>query len=178
MSRWNIDPDHSVAAFAIRHMMVVDIRGLFNNISGIIDFDPADIGRSYVEVNIDAASVTTNNKKRDEHLNTGDFFEVSKYPLIIFKSTVIEKTGTDRAKVTGNLTLHGITRPVKLDVEYAGPVKSPAEIGGETTMGFRTALVLNRSDYAMDWNVPLEGDGLMLGKEVRLNLEIEADLVE
>ena len=178
MSKWKIDPDHSVAAFAIRHMMVVNIRGQFNNISGTIDFDPADISRSSVEVTIDAANLTPGNKKRDEHLSTQDFFEISKYPAIVFKSTNIEKAGNNIGRVTGNLTLHGVTRPVNLDVEYSGPVKSPSAMGGETTMGFRTSVVINRSDYGMEWNVPLEGDGMMLGKDVELTLEIEADLVE
>jgi len=178
MSKWKIDPDHSVAAFAIRHMMVVNIRGLFNNISGTIDLDPVDISRSSVEVTIEAASLTTGNKKRDEHLLTQDFFEISKYPLIVFKSTGVEKTGNNTGRVTGNLTLHGVTRPVKLDVEYSGPVKGPAAMGGETTMGFRTSVVIDRSDYGMEWNVPLEDGGLMLSKDVELNLEIEADLIE
>lgn len=178
MSKWKIDPDHSVAAFAIRHMMVVNIRGQFNSISGTIDFNPADISRSSVEVAIEAASLTTGNRKRDEHLLTQDFFEISKYPLIVFKSTGIEKTGNNIARVTGNLALHGVTRPVNLDVEYSGPVKGPAAMGGETTMGFRTSVVINRTEYGMDWNVPLEDGGLMLGKDVELTLEIEADLME
>lgn len=177
MSKWKIDSDHSVAAFSIKHMMVVNIRGQFNSISGMIDFNQEDFGRSSVEVTIDVPGLTTGNKKRDEHLFSQDFFDVSKYPAITFQSSKIEKTGDNRGRVAGNLTIRGIMLPVTLDVDYFGPVKSPSELGGETTMGFRAATVIKQTDFGMKWNMPISG-GALLGEDVELNLEIEADLIE
>ncbi|MEW6117085.1 MAG: YceI family protein [Nitrospirota bacterium] len=175
MSKWMIDPDHSVAAFAIRHMMIAFVRGQFNKITGTIQFDPEDITRSSVEMEIDVASLTSGIKKRDEHLLSADFFEVEKYPKITFKSMGIEKTGTNSGKVTGDLTIHGVTRSVTLEVSFFGPVKSPF---GETSMGFSAATSLNREGFGIMWNEPMEKGGLMIGRDVEITVDIEADLAE
>ncbi len=178
MAQWNIDPDHSAAGFSIRHMMVTYIRGTITGITGTVSFDPQAMERSSVEASMPVSGLTTGNRKRDEHLFSADFFDAAKFPSIAFKSTKVEKTGSNRAKVTGELTIHGVTRTVAMSAEYVGPVKSPADIGGETVMGFSGSLTINREDFGITWNVPLGEAGLMVGKEVQITLDIEADLAE
>ncbi len=174
MAKWIIDPDHSAALFSIRHLMIANVRGHFSKIAGEIYFDPSDISHSSVAVTIDAKTICTGIKKRDEHLRSPDFFDVEKYPEITFKSTRVEITGSNFCKVFGNLTIHGVTHPVILEVEYFGPIKSPF---GATTMGFAATTRVNREDYGLTWNVPMEGDGVMVGKDTHIILEVEADLI-
>ncbi|TAL23174.1 MAG: polyisoprenoid-binding protein [Nitrospirae bacterium] len=174
MARYTIDPDHSVAAFSVRHLAIANIRGQFNKLSGVINFDRDNIFRSSVEAEIDAAGITTGVKKRDAHLLSPDFFDVEKYPKITFKSTKIEVTGDNQGKVTGDLTIHGITRSVTMDVKYSGPVKSP--LGGEISLGFTATTSINREDFGMTWNVPLDNGGIMVDKDVQITIDIEADL--
>lgn len=176
MAKWIIDPDHSVAAFAIKHMMIANVRGQFNDITGKVYFEPADIAHSSVELEVGVASVNTGIKKRDEHLLSSDFFDAAKYPKITFRSTAVEVSGANRAIVTGDLTIHGITRTAGLSVEYAGPVKDP--LGDGKSMGFSASTIINREDYGMTWNEPMEKGGLMLGREAELTIDIEADLAE
>jgi polyisoprenoid-binding protein YceI len=176
MATWKIDPDHSAATFTIKHMMVTNVRGLFSKVTGTIQFEPADPGGCAVEATIDVSSLSTGNRTRDDHLFSADFFELSKYPEIVFKSTKVQKGEGNRIKVTGDLTLHGVTRPVTMDVEYSGPVKSPPDMGGETTIGFAATTVITREDFAIQWNVPIEDGGVVAGHEVRIALDIEADL--
>lgn len=178
MAKWNIDPDHSVAAFSVRHMMITNVRGQFNRISGTIDYDPANASAAAVEAIIDVASITTGNAKREEHLLSPDFFDVAKFPSITFKSTSVQLTGKNKGRVSGDLTIHGTTRPVTMEVEHFGPVKSPEALGGETVMGFAARLTVNREDYGVMWNVPLNAGGVMVSKEVEIFIDIEADLAE
>lgn len=174
MARYIIDPDHSVAAFSVRHLTIANIRGQFNKIAGVINFDRDDIFRSSVEAEIDSAGVTTGVRKRDDHLISPDFFDAEKYPKITFKSTKIEVTGDNQGRVTGDLTIYGITRSITMDVTYFGPVKSP--LGGEISLGFAAATSINREDFGMTWNVPLDNGGLMVGKDVQITIDVEADL--
>ncbi len=174
MAKWIIDPDHSVAAFAVRHMMIADVRGQFNKVTGTILFDPADVAGSSVELNIDTASITTGIRKRDDHLKSQDFLDVERYPAITFLSTAVEVTGANRAKVAGDLTLHGVTHPVALEVEYFGPVNDP--FGEGKSMGFSVAGTINRENYGIVWNEAMEGGGVIVGRDVRIVLDIEADL--
>jgi len=178
MAKWKIDPDHSVAAFAIRHLMLVSVRGQFNNVTGTITFDPKDPPASSVEASINMASITTGIRKRDDHLLSPDFFDAANHPAITFRSTGVEDKGSNRGKVKGDLTMRGITRPVVLDVEFFGPVKVPDDFGGETTIGFSARTKINRQDFDVKWNVPLADGGIMVGDEVEINLDIEADLEE
>lgn len=173
MGKWIIDPDHSVAAFTSRHMSIANVRGQFNKITGAINFEPGDFGNASVEVNIDVKSITTGIKKRDEHLLSPDFLDADKYPEIIFRSIKVEGAGDRRVKVSGDLTIHGITRPVTMDVEYSGPVKSP--FGGETAFGFASAITINRFDFGVKWDVPMEDGSLIVGKDIQITLDIEAD---
>lgn len=176
MAKWVIDPDHSVAAFVVRHMMVSNVHGQFNKISGTIQFDVSDIAHSAVEAEIDASGIYTGIPKRDEHLLSPDFFDVAKHPKIIFKSARVDPTGGNHFKVSGSLTIHGVTRPVAFDTEYLGPVKGTEE--GEAVMGFAATTTINREDYGIMWNVALlEKGGVVVGKEVQITLDMEADPV-
>jgi len=175
MAKWVIDADHSVAAFTVRHMMVSNVRGQFNKLSGAIQFDAADIARSSVEVEIETEGLWTGIQKRDEHLRSPDFFDVAKYPKIFFRSTKADPVGGNHFKLTGNLTIHGVTRPVNFDVEYLGPVKGTEE--GERCSGFTATTTINREDYGIMWNVSLSDGGVVVGREVQITLDIEADLV-
>jgi len=173
MAKWIIDPDHSVAAFAVRHMMISNVHGQFNRISGVIQCDPPDFAHLTVDAEIDAAGVYTGIQKRDEHLRSSDFFDAAKYPKIVFKSTRVETGGDNRYKITGNLTVRGITRSLTLAVESSGPVKDPFE-EGLTSIGFTASTKLNREDYGIMWNADMDG-GVIVGQEVLITLNVEAD---
>ena len=174
MGKWIVDPDHSVAAFSIRHMMIANVRGQFNKIGGTIIFAPSQISDASVEITFDAASIITGIQKRDDHLKSADFLDVARYPLITFKSSRIEPLDVNRARVTGDLTIHGVTRQITLDAEFAGPVKDPFEDG--LSMGFSTSATINRDDFGITWNQMLEANGIMVGREITLTIDLEADL--
>jgi len=174
MSKWIIDPDHSVAAFAVRHLMVADVHGQFNKITGTINFDPADINKSSVNLEISVDSIYTGISKRDDHLRSQDFFYKEKYPVIIFKSSGAERTGFNSCKIYGDLTIRGVTRTVTIDINFYGPVKSPF---GETSLGFSGKLRLNRENYGIMWNEPMENGGFLAGKDAQIFIDLEADLV-
>jgi len=173
MPKWTIDSDHSVVAFSVRHMMIAHVRGQFNRISGEIAFDPQNIGASSIEMRIDPASIITGIQKRDDHLRSQDFFDVSKYPEIIFKSTHIDHVEGTHGNVSGDLTMHGITRQVTLTTEFLGPVKDP--FGDTVSMGFSAAGKIDRRDYNMEWNQLMAANGIMLGWEIELFIDLEAD---
>lgn len=170
---WTIDPDHSMAAFAIRYLMISHVRGLFCGITGSLRFDPADVSRSSVEATIPAASLYTGIKKRDDHLRSADFFEVEKYPAITFRSTKVEVRSDSRFLISGDLALHGVTRPVTFEARFSGPVKSP--FGGETTIGFTATAAIDREAFGITWNEKMEG-GLLIGGEAQIALDVQADL--
>ncbi len=178
MAKWNIDPDHSVAAFSSRHLKVANVRGQFNGLSGTLDFDPADMAGAAVTAEIEIASLTTGNKKRDAHLLSADFLEASMYPRMTFISSKVEPSGENRAKVTGDLTLRGVTRSVTFEAEFFGPVKSPQALGGETTIGFSASTSINRFDFGVKWDVKMDDGTFVADKEVKISIDVEADLVE
>jgi polyisoprenoid-binding protein YceI len=178
MAKWILDPDHTVAEFSVRHMMVTWVRGQFNKITGTLYFDPLDVAASSVEVEIDASVIHTGGDQRDNHLRSPDFLNVEKYPAITFKSAGVEPAGLDQAWVRGDLTLLGVTRPVVLDVRWAGPSRFDDEGKIYTTFGFRAETKINREDFGMVWNTEMEHGGVMVGKHVYLTLDSEADLVE
>jgi polyisoprenoid-binding protein YceI len=170
-STWNIDPSHSAIAFSVRHMVVSKTRGRFNKWSGQLRFDAGNPSASSVEVDIDPASLDTGDTQRDAHLRSADFFDVEKYPTASFRSSKVEVAGEGRYLVTGNLTVHGITQPVVLDVSYEGSGKDPW--GGERA-GFSATTTIDRKHFGLEWNKALETGGLLVGEKVELNLEIEA----
>jgi polyisoprenoid-binding protein YceI len=173
MAKWVIDPDHSVAAFTVRHMMIADVHGQFNKITGVIHFDIGDIAHSSVEAEIEVSGVYTGIQKRDEHLRSPDFFDVVQYPKVTFRSDKVKSTGNKRLKVEGSLTMRGVTKHVVLEAEYSGPVKDPVEEGG-MSVGFTASVSINREDYGIMWNAGMEG-GVVAGRDVRIILNVEAD---
>jgi polyisoprenoid-binding protein YceI len=168
---WTIDGSHSLAEFSVKHMMVSTVKGRFQKVSGNITWDETNPANSSVEATIDAASITTNDDKRDAHLASADFFETEKYPTITFKSTRVEAKNADNFKVSGDLTMHGVTKEVTLDVEYNGSGKNP---WGMTVAGFTAKTSLNRKDYGLNWNVALETGGMLVSDKINITLEIEA----
>ena len=177
MTKWNIDPDHSVAAFRVRHMMVAHVRGQFNKLSGSAQFDRTDPSTLSLEVSVDATGLYTGIPQRDEHLSSPDFFDVASHPAITFKGTDFTAAG-DGGKLSGDLTIHGTTRPVTLAVAFAGPLVGPEDFGGETVLGITATATINREDFGMVWNVPMDDGGVMVGREIEIELNIEADLAE
>ena len=174
MERWSIDPDHAVARFSIRHFMIANVEGLFTKMTGVIQFDPPDLTQLSVEAEIDVRSLTTGHQERDEHLLSPDYLEAEKYPKIFFKGTHVEVTGGNRGRITGDLTLRGIRKPIILDFDFFGPVKSP--FSGITCVGFSATGTVSREDYGMISNIPMEG-GMVVGKDVLIHMEVEADLM-
>jgi polyisoprenoid-binding protein YceI len=176
MATWKLDSAHTSANFSARHMMITTVRGGFKNVTGTIVYDPQNPAASSVEAVIDATTIDSGVADRDNHLKSPDFLDVANYPTITFKSTKVEPNadGT-QAKVTGDLTIRGVTRPVVLDVEYLGQGKSPF---GTTNIGFTASTKINREDFGLTWNVALETGGWLVGKDITLNLDVEAILVE
>ncbi len=169
---WTIDGAHSTAGFAVRHMMVSKAKGQFNKITGKIALDEKDLTKSTVEATIDVASIDTNNTKRDEHLRSPDFFDVEKFPSITFKSTKVEKKGKDALKVTGDLTLHGVTKSVVLETTLTGPSTNP---WGQQVRGIEAKTKLNRKDFGLTWNKGLETGGVLVGEEVEISIDAEVN---
>jgi polyisoprenoid-binding protein YceI len=176
MAKWNIDASHASAEFAAKHMMITTVRGGFKNVTGTIDFDPAHPELASVEAVIDATSMSsTGVEQRDNHLKSADFLEIEKYPTITFKSTKVEPSADGKeAKVTGDLTLHGVTRQETLNVEFLGQINSPF---GDVRAGFAGTTKINREEYGLTYNMALEAGGWLVGKEVTISLEVEAILV-
>ncbi len=168
---WNIDPDHTNIGFKVRHLMVSNVKGSFEKHSGTIDINDKDITKSKVEVTIDTNSINTNVQKRDEHLRSADFLDVAKFPVMTFVSKKVAKAGKDRLKVTGDLTLHGVTKEVVLDVEPLS--KESKDPWGNIRKGTTATTKINRKDFGLVWNKALETGGVAVGEEVLITLEIE-----
>ena len=170
---WKIDPSHTRAGFSVRHMMIANVHGQFETVTGTVDFNEADPARSAVDVQIDVASLNTRDEKRDAHLRSADFFDVEKYPTLTFTSKRVEKLGENHGRIIGDLTIKGTTKEVALDVEYIGQAKSP---WGTTSAGFTARAKVNRKDWGLNWNVALETGGVLVGDTV--NIDIEAEIVK
>jgi polyisoprenoid-binding protein YceI len=168
---WELDPGHTSVQFSVRHLMVSNVRGEFGKISGVVHVDDADISKSTIEATIDVASITTRNEKRDEHLRSPDFFDAAKYPTITFKSTKAEKTSSGW-KVTGDLTMHGVTKPVVLDVE--GPTPEMKDPWGNARAGAQATTKVDRQDFGISWNKALDAGGVTVGNEVSVTIDVEA----
>lgn len=166
---WTVDRAHSEVSFQVRHF-VTNVRGQFGEFDGTIVTDAAKPEASSVEFKIKAASVNTQNDKRDAHLRTPDFFAVEQFPEITFKSTAVKPTGKDTFDVTGNFTLRGVTKQITLPVKFLGSLKDP---WGNERAGFELSTVLNRKDYGVNWNKVLDQGGYMLSDDVTVSINLE-----
>jgi len=171
VTTWNIDPVHSVAEFKVKHMMISNVKGQFTNLKGSVTLNEADIMRSQVEASIDATSINTRDPQRDGHLKSADFFDVEKYPTLAFKSTRIGRAGDGELKVAGDLTIHGVTRPVVFHVE--GPAAPGKDPWGNTRIGLSATTKVNRKDFGLTWNAALETGGILVGDEVTITLDVQ-----
>jgi polyisoprenoid-binding protein YceI len=168
---WAIDNGHSSVNFSVRHMMLSTVRGQFKAFSGNLDFNEADPATSTIEVSIDTASIETRDEKRDGHLKSPDFFDSEKFPAMTFKSTSVQKTSDTTAKITGDLTIKDVTKSVVLDVEYHGQAKAP---WGTTSAGFSAKTSIDRKDWGLTWNAPLETGGILVGEKINIEIDLEA----
>ncbi len=168
--RWDIDVGHSAIHFWVRHMVISKVHGRFARWSGAVELDPQDLARSSVEVKIDAASIDTQVADRDAHLRSPDFLDAAAYPEIRFASRRVEG-GADGLRIVGDLTLHGVTREVTLQAEFAGTGKDP---WGNERAGFSARATLDRRDYGLVWNAALETGGVLVGEKVEIAIELEA----
>jgi polyisoprenoid-binding protein YceI len=168
---WKIDPAHTAAQFAVKHMMIATVRGEFKGVTGTVIWDDQDLAKSSVDVTIDAKTVNTGEEKRDQDLRSTNFFEVEKYPTLTFKSKKVESAGSGKLKVTGDLTIHGITKEVVLDVE--GPSAAVKDPWGNTRSAISATAKLNRQDYGVKWNANLDGGGVVVGDTVTITIDLE-----
>ncbi len=168
---WEIDPVHSTAQFSVRHMMISNVKGEFTKLNGVAYLDDQNLAASTVEVTIDTSSINTREPKRNAHLKSADFFDVAHCPVMTFKSKQITATGNGRLKMTGDLTIRGVTREVAFDVERpTPPVKDPA---GNLRVGASATAQINRKDFGLTWNAALETGGVLVGDEVGITIEVE-----
>ncbi|WP_415063354.1 YceI family protein [Bdellovibrio sp.] len=170
MSTWQIDPAHSSANFSVKHMMIAKVHGGFEKVSGTLQYDPSDITKASIEASIDATSINTREAQRDGHLKSADFFDVEKYPTLNFKSKKVEKDGED-LKVTGDLTIHGVTKEVVLAVE--GPTAEMKDPYGNIKIGISATTKIKRKDFGLTWNAALEAGGVLVGDDVAISLDIQ-----
>ncbi len=170
-SAWTIDSAHSAAQFSVRHMMVSNVRGEFGKLSGTAVYDPANPGAASVEATIDATTISTREPRRDEHLKSPDFFDTAKYPTITFKSKKVEPVGEGHLKVTGDLTMKGVTKEVILDV--TGLNAQVKDQRGTARVGASATTRLNRKDFGVSWNRALDSGGVVVGDEVDVILDVE-----
>ncbi|HEY3296468.1 MAG TPA: YceI family protein [bacterium] len=170
---WSVDPAHTNVGFSVKHMMVSTVHGSFNTFSGTATFDEKAPATVAMEGTIDATSITTNNERRDGHLKSPDFFDVANFPTITFKSTKSEMSAPGKYKVTGDLTMHGITKPIVMDMEgFTDFVAGPK--GGSRTGASLTATI-NRHDFGLNWNKALEAGGVMVSDSVKITLDLELE---
>lgn len=169
--RYDIDPTHTSAQFKVRHLMISHVKGEFTRVSGGIAFDPDNLPGSSIEVTIDASSISTRDPQRDGHLKSADFLEVEKFPSITFHSTQITPAGKDAYEVAGDLTIHGVTKPVNLLVEDLTPeAKDP---WGFLRRGATASTTIERKDFGLVWNMSLDTGGWAVGEQVHITIDVE-----
>ena len=169
-NKYTIDPAHTSVDFTVSHMVISNVTGKFKGVSGTLVDTNDDLTTAKIAVVIPAKSVNTENNRRDEHLRSADFFDVAKYPEVKFTSTSVKKTGERDYVITGDLTMHGITKSVDLKTTFKGSVKSPM---GQTVIAFNASTVLPRKEWGLTWNKSLEAGGVLVGEDVELNLNVE-----
>lgn len=170
VTSWKIDPTHSHVEFAVRHLMIATVKGRFTDITGTVKSDDADLEKGEVDITIGVASIDTREPQRDAHLRSGDFFDAERFPHITFRSRRIEGAGKGDFRLVGDLTIHGVTREVALDVASEGRVKDPW--GGERA-GFTATTKIKRSEFGLTWNQALETGGVVVGDEVKISIDAE-----
>ena len=168
---WNLDPVHSVAEFKVKHMMISNVKGQFTGISGVLTLDENDVANSRVEASIDAASISTGDAQRDGHLKSADFFNVEQFPKLSFQSTGVKPMGEGELAVTGDLTIHGVTRQVVFQAE--GPTLPSKDPWGNSRVGLSAVTRINRKDFGLTWNTTLETGGILVGEEIAITLEVQ-----
>ena len=181
MARWFFEPGHTAAEFRVRHMMVSWVRGHFKDIHGTLDFDPEKPQEASAEVTIDARKLWTGEPDRDAHLKSADFLDVENHPTITFRGRGVVVCGADEARLNGDLTIRGVTRPVTLDVRALGQWQTPWWEGGvdkgpKTRAGFVATTMINRQDFGVSWNSTLDRGGFVVGDDVHITLDAEAIL--
>lgn len=170
MAKYTIDPSHSQAVFTVRHMMITNVRGEFQKLSGSVEFDPADVGATKISATIEAGSIQTRDEKRDAHLRSADFLDVEKYPTLSFTSKSAKAKGAGELEITGDLTLHGVTKEVVLAVE--GPTAAAKDPWGNERIGASATTKIKRADFGLVWNVALEAGGILVGDEIKIELDV------
>lgn len=170
-STWEIDSAHASGNFSVKHMMVSSVNGTLGEVTGKVEVDDKDITKSKIEATIDLKGINTKVQKRDDHLRSKDFFDVEKFPSITFKSTKIEKGAGDKVKVTGDLTIKGVTKPVVLDGELTAEVANP--FSKAMTRGFSGTTKLSRKDFGLTWNMAMETGGVLVGDDVKITVDAE-----
>lgn len=171
MTTWTLDPAHTLVEFAAKHMMITTVKGRFADVEGTLHIDDAHPTKSSADVTIKTASIDTRTDQRDTHLKSADFLEADKFPVIRFTSTNVEPLGGERLRVTGDLTIRNVTKPVVLDVTHEGRSKDP---WGGDRVGFSARTKIDRRDFGLVWNQALETGGVLVSNEIRISLEVEA----
>ena len=171
MTTYTIDLTHSDVGFSVRHMVFAKVRGHFTKWTADLAFDQADPSKDAVNVSIDVGSIDTREAQRDAHLKSADFLDAEKYPKITYKSTKVESAGAKKYAVTGDLTIHGVTKPVKLDVEELGGGKDP---WGNQRVAFAAKARIDRGEFGIKWNQALETGGVLVGEHIDIEIDVEA----
>ena len=169
-TKWVIDPSHSEIEFKVRHLMISNVTGSFKSFEGEVETDGDDFSNAKISFSAKVDSITTGNEQRDGHLKTGDFFELEKYPEVLFTAQGLKKKSDDEYEIEGDLTIRGVTKKVKLSVEAGGIVKDP---WGQTKAGFSVKGKINRKDFGLNWGAVTEPGGVVVSDEVRLSAELE-----
>jgi polyisoprenoid-binding protein YceI len=172
--KWELDPAHSSLEFAVRHMVVSTVKGTFSSFTAEPFIDPNDLLKSHGTITVDVASLDTREPRRDAHLRSADFFDVERFPQMVYSAKRVELGERGRYRILGELTIRDITREVELDAEVSGPVADPF---GGTRIGVSAEARINRHDFGLDWNVVTEAGGLLVGDDVRITAEAEFVLV-
>ena len=170
-ANYTIDTAHTSAGFKVRHLMISNVKGEFTKTTGTVSFDPKNLAASSVDATVDVNTISTREPKRDAHLKSPDFFDAAKYPAMTFKSTKFEAAGPGKYKVTGNLTLHGVTKPVVLDLTNVTPETKGMQ--GELRIGGQATTRINRKDFGLTWSKTMDGGGAVVGDEVDIVLDLE-----
>lgn len=172
MTKWNIDVTHTNVGFAVRHMMVSNVRGNFTGIEGTVDGDPNNLTDAKIHFNIDTSTINTSNEDRDNHLRSDDFFDVEKYPNITFDSTDIVETGEDEYDVTGDLTIKDVNKKITFKVTRTGSGKNP---WGVEVVGFEAEGKVSRKEFGLTWNQTLETGGVLVGDDIKITIELQVN---